>query len=295
MFNKSFGRSLTIGLLLVIIVVLFTIVLNSVAYRERAGSTLAARIIRDITYPVQEAMYNLSWQFHSFLTPLFFGQGLVDENRLLREQVQELTGELNMYTEMEKENERLRELLLLDSQDFDTIGARVIGRNISEWRKTILINKGSSHGLSNDMAVVVANGLVGKIVSTSLYTSEVMLLIDDLSAAGGLIQRSRDLIICEGSFDMDMGLKFKGIDRDTDVVEGDIVVSSGLGEIYPKGIVIGTVESVIKDEYGVSVSGQINTAVDFRRLEEVLVVISTASDDQISIEDYESLNDDFEN
>lgn len=275
MSSRRFSKSLLVSVLLVTVIsgLLFAI-LRNIGYGESGRSTLAGRIIRDLTYPVQEAFYNISSGVTNMFQPVLYVSELAEENRVLRARNQEVVAELNRLYEIEQENKRLRELLnLAESGQFAVIGSRVIGQNLSDWRATVLVNRGTRDGVKEGMAVLAGGGLAGRVVSVSHYTAEVILLIDPMSAVGGSVQRSRDLVIVEGSIDAVAPMTFKGLSRDVDIIEGDKVVSSGLGGIYPKGILIGTVTDVQKTEFGTSTVGSIEPASDFRRLEEVLIIL----------------------
>jgi rod shape-determining protein MreC len=275
--SRRFSKSLLVSLLLVIVVAgLLFVVLHNIGYGESGRSTLAGRIIRDLTYPFQEAFYSIVSQVTARLQPLFYASNLAEENRVLRAKNYEMIAELNRLHEVEQENERLREFLDFEETEQSTvIGARIIGQNLSDWRATVLVNRGTRDGVREGMAVLAGGGLAGRVISVSHYTAEVILLIDPMSAVGGFVQRSRDLIIAEGNVDSGTLMTFRGMNRDTDVVEGDKVVSSGLGGVYPKGILIGTVAEVTKTEFGVSTVGSIEPATDFRRLEEVLIILDS--------------------
>lgn len=275
MSSRRFSKSLVILLLLVTVISgLLYLILDNIGYGESRRSSLAGRVIRDLAYPVQEAFYNLSSWVTGMLQPVFHVSELAEENRALRMSRDEMIAELNRLYEVELENKRLRELLhFAEAEELTILGAQVIGKNLSDWRATVLLNKGTRDGVREGMAVLAGGGLAGRIVSVSRYTSEVILLIDPMSAVGGIIQRSRDLVIVEGSTDAEVPMVFKGLNRDVDVAEGDRIVSSGLGGIYPKGILIGTVTHVEKTEFGMSIVGSIQPAADFRRLEEVLIVL----------------------
>lgn len=272
---KRFGKGLLISLVLVVVIlVLLFLVLRNIGYGEGDRTSLAGKLLRDLTYPFQEAFYNISNWVTSFIQPIFSVSELVEENRTLRMENQEILTELNRLYEMEQENRRLRELLnYAESDQFVLLGAQVIGQNLTDWDATILLNKGTRHGVKEGMAVLASGGLAGRIVSASYYTSEVILLIDPLSAVGGYVQRSRELVIVEGNIDATASMVFKALNRDIDIIEGDRIITSGLGGMYPKGILIGTVTNVQKTDFGMSTIGYVEPAAGFRQLEEVLIVL----------------------
>ena len=192
----------------------------------------------------------------------------------LVERVEELEGQLVGMGELQKENERLKKLLDFKKEiPSKTIPARVIGRDLVPWRKTILIDKGFSAGVKKRMAVVNAQGLIGRIVEAGPYSARAVLLLDPQSRVGVLFQESRDLAVAEG--DGSSLLRVTHIDRESAVKVGDRVVSSGMGEVYPKGIPLGTIEMVSTEKGSLELVATVRSFVDFSKLEEVLCVTSS--------------------
>ena len=192
----------------------------------------------------------------------------------LVQRVEELEQKQVEVEEYKKENERLRKLL-----DFKkgvpgkTVAARVVGWDIAPWRKTILIDKGTHHGIKNRMAVVNAEGLVGRVIETSPWTSRVVLLLDTESRVSVLFQESRDLAIVEG--DGSSLLRVTHIDRQSTVKVGDRLISSGFGGVYPKGLSVGVVEMVGTEKDGLELFAIAKPDVNFSKLEEILCVTSS--------------------
>jgi len=152
-----------------------------------------------------------------------------------------------------------------------TTGADIIGAAATPDFRTVTIDKGSSHGLQTDMAVIAPAGVVGRVVVPSARSAKVQLLVDRNAAAGALIERSRAQGVVVGSGDERLQMDY--VSEVSDVVAGDVVVTSGIDGIYPKGFVIGRVESVEKS--GTAYRRiTIKPAVDFRSIEEVLVVLT---------------------
>jgi rod shape-determining protein MreC len=164
-----------------------------------------------------------------------------------------------------------RLLGLRDSSDLRTAAAEIIAAGASPDFKTLTIDKGTRDGLTRDMAVIAPGGIVGRVVIPSSRAAKVQLLIDRNAAAGALIERSRAQGVVIGRGDTRLTMEY--VSEIADVAVGDLVVSSGIDGIYPKGYAIGQVESV---EKGTGGSRQIvvKPAVDFSSLEEVLVVLS---------------------
>ena len=192
----------------------------------------------------------------------------------LSRRVAELEQKQVQMVELGKENERLRKLLDFKKQTpYKTLAARVIAWDLVPWRKTILIDKGSKEGLKKRMAIVSAEGLVGRVVEVGPLSARAILLLDPESRVSGIFQESRDLGVAEG--DGSTLLRMTHIDRQSAVKVGDRVLSSGLGGVYPKGIPIGTVEMVGTEKESLELFATVRPFVNFSKLEEVLCVVSS--------------------
>ena len=164
-----------------------------------------------------------------------------------------------------------RLLELRDHLALATTAAEIIGAAASPDFRTLTIDKGTRDGLRSDMAVIAPEGVVGRIVVPSARSAKVQLLIDRNAAAGALIERSRAQGVIVGAGDE--RLRLEDVSEVADVVPGDVVVTSGIEGIFPKGFIIGRIESVEKAG-GVYKRIVVKPAVDFRNLEEVLVVLT---------------------
>ena len=151
------------------------------------------------------------------------------------------------------------------------IAAQVIGLDPTGWFKSIIIDKGKNAGISLNMPVVNADGVVGKIVSTSPNYAKVLLVIDQNSSVDCLVQRTRDRGMVKGLSSVISKMDY--VVKRSDVVADDIIITSGLGGIFPKGLPVGKVLNV-KDVQGKLFKDiKIIPAVDFSKLEEVLVIL----------------------
>jgi rod shape-determining protein MreC len=199
--------------------------------------------------------------------------GIEEENKILKKKINELKAALILYQEGHLEAQRLRKLLdLRDDYNYHFISARVIGREQAALSKTILINKGAAHGLKTGMPVIAPPGLIGRLVDVSWHASKVLLFIDENSNVDAIVQRTRTQGIISGAGPR--GLILKYISKTQDVKEGDVIISSGMGGVFPKGLLIGQVSHV--DRQVASLFLKINVApfVDFSKLEEILILAS---------------------
>lgn len=225
----------------------------------------AQRLLSDLGFGIKETINAI---------PQFFY--LKQENEALKEQVAELLQYKQYITEFQIENQELRNLLGFRERSFqyDLEAAEVIARDPSNWFNVISIDKGERHGIQKDMAVVTDKGLAGYVISTTHSTSKVMLITDERSSVSAMIQRTRDNGVVKGSIDPAPSgyLKMVFLPHDANLVKGDIVISSGLGGLIPKGIVIGEVEEANKESYELMQHAIIKPSVDFLKLERVFVI-----------------------
>jgi len=194
------------------------------------------------------------------------------ENEQLKRQLSEIQIALQEQRALADRSRGLTKLLEMREQlSLKTTGADIIGAAATPDFRTVTIDKGSTSGLKSDMAVIAPAGVVGRIVVPSARSAKVQLLVDRNAAAGALIERSRAQGVVVGSGDERLQMDY--VSEVSDIVVGDVVVSSGIDGIYPKGFVIGQVESVEKSG-GAYRRIVVKPSVDFRSLEEVLVVLT---------------------
>lgn len=195
----------------------------------------------------------------------------------LREYNEQLVQQYSQMEEYKQEAQRLQKLLdLKDTYQIEGTGARVIGRSSEAWSQTVIINKGSDDGVFTGQTVMGTSGVVGQIVSTSSHTATVRLLTDPQSGAAAMVQSSRAEGILRGSL---VGLLYlEDLDADAEVNVGDVVVTSGLGGSYARGLIIGTVVKVDAQQGDTSRRAVVSPNDAISTLEDVLVVSSVGSD-----------------
>ena len=184
----------------------------------------------------------------------------------------------NVNSSLEKEIEELKDTLELNKSltEYDVVNATVLSRNKSYWFNTLTIDKGKKQGLKKNMAVVTKHGLVGKISKVSNNSSEVKLITsDDLNFKVSVSIKTNDTdnyAILNGYDKNTKLIKVSGIDKTTEINEGDTVVTSGLGEMFPAGIYIGDVKKVESDKYNLSKNIYVETKQNFRNIHYVTVL-----------------------
>lgn len=212
-----------------------------------------------------------AWKRYIFLV------GREESNKRLRERNSQLLEELIKYREGYQEGIRLQKLLKLqDTLPFTTLAARVVGRNPSSIFKMVLINRGERDGLRAGLPVMAVPGLVGRILETSWHVSRVLLLIDENSNIDVLLQESRAQGILQGASSSGCNLKY--VSKTIDVKAGEMVISSGLGGVFPKGLPVGVVTSASKKEADLFQRINVAPLVDPAGIEEVLVILPAQGD-----------------
>ncbi len=227
--------------------------------------------------PVQKMFARAGTNIQYFFDTVAQFQQFKAENEHLKKEITLLESRLLYLQELQKENHRYRELLeFRHNSGFELLPAEVIARDPSQWFGTITINRGYLDGVQQEMAVITGQGLVGMISSVSPHSSQVILLTDPRLAVSAIVQRSREagvVGIVESYPKSPVYLRLTNLPLEANVLPGDHVISSGMGGIFPKGLYIGKVKELAKDQPGLVLTAVIEPKVNFNRLEEVLIVL----------------------
>lgn len=255
-----------------ILIFLLALSLISANLHSRDNMSFVESLVVGITAPVQKVVWGVIDGIGSIWRGYFYLVGLEKENRALKKELHELRLQMNRYREADLANQRLRALLnFKKSIATPLLPAQLVAFDPSGWFQTILIDKGRSDGVVQDMAVVSAEGLVGRVIGVSNHHAKVLLILDGNSAVDAYIQRSRARGVLVGLGRELCLLKY--VQRNEDVQVGDKVISSGMGGVFPKGLLVGTVQEVVRGSSGLFQRVEVEPAVNFSRLEEVMVVI----------------------
>ncbi len=207
-------------------------------------------------------------------------RALLEENESLKQQVDELTIQNTELQQDRYELNTLRELYELDAQydDYEKTGARIIARDSGNWYHSFVINKGSNDGIEVDMNVIAGSGLVGRVTDVGPNWAKVLSIIADTSKVSATLLSTEEHLIVSGDLELysEGSIRFSQlIDRDGVVKEGDKIVTSNISDKYLPGILIGYIENIDMDSNNLTKSGEVTPAVDFGRLDEVLVILET--------------------
>ena len=196
------------------------------------------------------------------------------ENEELLQKNSELEQSLRELEIIKAENATLKEYVDLKDkyQEYETVPAYVINKDIGNYTNTVIINAGKNDGIDVDMTVISEKGLVGQIVSVTDTTAKVQTLVDSGTAVSATIKTTGDNMLLRGTLNDNTTLIASYIPTSATLLAGDTIETSGLGGIYPKGILIGTIKEVVNTQNITDRYAKVETAVDFNKLNTVLVI-----------------------
>jgi len=260
--------------LTILVGVLFLQLLGLAVQVKRSADPENTRLIRvwavDAITPFERilvwAQNGSSNLWHNY----FFLRGVRAENRELKQQIDQMRLEQARLSEDAEQAHRLQKLLAFKEQTITkTMAAQVIGTSGSDLSQSIFIDKGSNEGVKPDMAVITANGIVGKVLHVYPSTAQVLMINDQTSGVGAMLEKSRLQGVLKGT--PDGAVVLERVMSDEKVSTGETVLSSGGDQIFPKGLPVGTVTKV-SPGHEMFLNIQVKPAADLSRLEEVLVV-----------------------
>jgi len=264
-------RSGALGTIITVIILIVLVVLTNV---NRDNLSYAEGFATSIIMPIQNAFTMLKHKVTGdteFFTNL---DTLKKENEELKKRNEELETQVRELEVLKAENSKLQEYANLTEkyQEYETIPAYVIDRDVSNYSSNIVINAGSKQGIEKNMTVIADKGLVGHVISVTENSAKVQVIVDSASSVSAMISTSEESIICKGSVEDDRNLNASYISTSAELLVGDSVVTSGIGGIYPKGITIGTIKQIINTQNITDRYAIVETAVDFSKLFTVLVI-----------------------
>ena len=267
--NKYIVALIVITLLIVVLMAISSLGQNSVHTFERIGGTLVSPFQKAFT-AVGDWCSDVSDYFKS-------KKSLQDKNEEYEATIAMLQSRLAAMADLENENKALKDMLSIQETEvaYSVTSAEVIAKESGPWFSVFTIDKGLVHGIKLNQPVVVgSNGLVGQVSEVGLNWSKVVSIINSDSAAGALVARTRDVCMVEG----DVNLEQQGLCKVTFIAEnsgisvGDYIETSGIGGIYPKGLLIGVVKEVISAEEDGSSYAILEPTVGFNRISQVFVL-----------------------
>ena len=265
---------------LVIFVASTTIILAVLGYAWKQRTSIPF-----VTVPLERVATPFVYGSDAFLKKITTGIGLLDaalhgkgEMAELEQANADLKQQLITDDEVKAENIRLRQMLNYKNANvnLDMVAARVIMTDFGSWTNTMVIDRGANDGIAVNMAVVVPSGVVGVVTDVYPDSARVQTIIDPRSAIGVIVQRpeSRVASVIKGNGNDPTSPTLVNVAKDGDVLTGDMLVTSGYGGIFPKGLPVGHVTNIVNDPEGFVKNASVETTVDFRKVEDVFVIRS---------------------
>ena len=258
-----------IAIVLLIVLAAFT------AFRGDAAPVTG--LFRNASAPIAQALYSVQNKVQSFFVRVFDPSGVQEENDRLKAQVIEQQQQLALLDETEKENARLSELLNFAeaNKNLRYVTASVIGRDSNPYLDTITLNAGTRSGVTEKMAVLTADGIVGRVTEVGPNWCRVKTMCNDEMRISVMVQRTRDEGMLGGLYEEDgllIGTMLYYLPGKPDIEVGDVIRTSGIGGFFPKGLYAGTVLSVNEDGKG-NYDAIVSIDVDFLHVENALIVV----------------------
>jgi rod shape-determining protein MreC len=264
-------------LIILLVSMITMVVVVGVTMKERPNPTMAEQFLRDSIGTLQSLVYRPARSVAGFFENVMEINTLYTENQRLKASLEDYAVKGAKIKELEAENVSLKELLKAESNlgDYQTQAAQVIMRSPDRWHHQVTINRGQKHGVEADMAVITSKGMVGRVRSVAQFSSVVELLSDAnrMSNVSAVVQGNEMVFGVVEGYDFEKeALFFRKVPIDAPLEEGQTVITSGLGGLYPRGLYIGSVIEIIPDEYGLTQSALIKPAANLYQLDYVFVV-----------------------
>lgn len=267
-------KSKNFKILLIAVVALLVIMLYSAS--SSGQQNIITAITSFITTPIQRLSAVISGGVNDFGDSFTDIDTIRAENELLTQKARELTAQLVDYEDVKQENERLRQILGLkeENNDFEFESATVIARDVNDTYSGFMIDKGTIHGVAYLDPVITQDGLVGYISEVGPISSKVTTIFSPATDVGAIDRRTLDGGVLGGDMELAASgfTKLSYLQRDCDVTIGDIIVTSGLGCIYPPNLVIGEVAEIKAESQDISLYAVINPAADIINCTDVFVI-----------------------
>ncbi|MBF0276844.1 MAG: rod shape-determining protein MreC [SAR324 cluster bacterium] len=262
-------------LLLAIIITTIGALIYLFEVGKKPENSRVSTLTQTLTFPIQMLVHTVISFSADITESYFYLVELRKENNELKKQISALTEEVNRYIEESIQYNRLKVQLEFAEQNPDKkIFAEVIGESIDNFHQTLQINRGSEHGVKRNFAVILKEGVVGRIETVTPYQSTVQLILDRRSRFPAILQRTRTKGLVYGNSN---GLELRRIPLRGDVKEGDRVVTNGLSGLFPKGVLVGIVKEISHNDHELFQTATLKPVVEFDNIEGVFVVLKSVS------------------
>lgn len=266
-------------LVTIIFVSIICFILIGYTSRGRNNVTFVEGIIGSILNPVQKVAFRTGKVFENTFRSISEIGSLKDRNQFLESELEKITRENVVLNEVIAQYQDMADIEQLRKEfDYNYLRATITGKNPGNWFNRFTIDRGSRHGIKRYMPVVTGKGLVGYITEVGPNWSTVVAIIDSDSNASFIIRRTGDIGMARGTVELTID---GNVPFDSNVVVGDRIVTSGIGGIFPKGILIGEVEGIKSERQNLNKELTISPAVNFKRLEYVYVILDAHREQDI--------------
>lgn len=281
---KNRGKLILWITFIILIVVVIVLVVTTFSSKDKEASRFQSAA-NTVMKPAVEGTYNSSMSVKNFFQRLFALRQIDKDYAELKSKIIALELDNQFMKDLQIENDRLIDLLgyMERNPEYKYISARVIAKDPGNWFMEFTINRGTDDGVEVDMAVANQYGLIGRVIQTTATTATVITIIDTRSAAASVVERSRDQGMVKGAIDPDSKTPLCHLDHlpnNADLIPGDIVLSSSLGGIFPKGVLIGEIQEVVL-ESGAVAYAIVKPSVDFGHIEEILVIAQEVTAEEL--------------
>jgi rod shape-determining protein MreC len=264
-------------LIILLVSIIILVALIGFSLKEREELTWPEEFIKDTTGWVQTLVSRPAHSIAGFFENVKDLQNTYEENKELKSRLNELAQLKADVQSLKEENDELKDILDKEESlsDYEPIQATVIGRNPDRWNDLLIINKGSTSGIERNMSVITSTGLIGKVKNSRQFSSTVQLLSSNDATNRVSAEVVGEEIYygqIEGFDPERKSLLLKRIPYEAKIEKGQIVQTSGMGGVFPSQLIIGTVEEVVPDEYGLTQMAYVKPGANFYDIEHVMVV-----------------------
>ena len=257
----------------VLIILLVTVAL---AYLSRSGTNPVSKAVNFVITPIESQLSRVVQPIKNSFSHIGKMEEYESENQRLKRENIELSSKIKDVEDYKEENERLRKLLAItnDYEKYETVAVRVVGYETDNWFSYVTIDKGTTSGIEISDTVITADGLLGQVTDVGPNWAKVSTIINSESSAGVRITRNGEIGIVEGDTTLSKSKKCRlgYLTANASIIAGDILETSGLGGIYPPGILVGKISQISKDNMGRLDYAVIEPFVDFDKLYEAVVI-----------------------
>ncbi|MFJ7727101.1 rod shape-determining protein MreC [Neobacillus sp. NPDC097160] len=263
-------------LIILLVSIIVLVALIGFSLRERSKLSWPEQFVKDTTGWVQSLVSKPTNYVAGFFENLQDLTNTYDENKELKSRIENLASLEAQVQGLKQENKELRDVLdeKKTLRDFEPLPATVIGRNPDRWHEMIIIDKGKLQGVKKNMAVVTASGLIGKVKNVTQFSSTVQLLssMDPKNRISAIVQGETKVYGLVEGYDKEKKLLMvKAIPSGAKIEKDQTVITSGLGGIFPEGLMIGKVVEVKQDQYGLNQTALVKPGADFYDIKNVII------------------------